>query len=99
KYSNGVIAEEGNYRNGHKQDLWIGHHSNGQLYFEEYYINGRLTKGRSQSPEGKNFVYDESSFFPSPEVGRNEMNAYLLREANKVNTKESGLVRLSFRVT
>jgi len=99
KYSSGVIAEEGNYRNGHKQDLWIGRHSNGQLYFEEYFINGRLTKGRSQSLEGKNFVYDESSFFSSPEVGRNEMEAYLLRESNKVTSKEDGRVRLSFRVT
>ena len=99
KYRNGVIAEEGNYVNGRKQDLWVGRHHSGQLYFEEYYINGRLTRGRSQSPEGKNFVYDESSFFPSPEAGKKVMEAYLLREANKVNSKENGRVRLSFRVT
>ncbi|HEV8513104.1 MAG TPA: rhomboid family intramembrane serine protease [Cyclobacteriaceae bacterium] len=99
KYSNGVIAEEGNYRDGRKQDLWIGRHSNGQLYYEEYFINGRLTRGRSQNPEGKNFVYDESSFFPTPEGGRSEMETYLLREANKVISKVNGHVRLSFRVT
>jgi membrane associated rhomboid family serine protease len=99
KYNNGVIAEEGNYRNGRRQDLWIGRHLNGQLYFEEYYINGRLTKGRSQNQQGKNFVYDESSFFPTPEVGRNKMETYLRAEAMKVHTKEEGRVRLSFRVT
>ncbi len=99
KYSNGIVAEEGVYRNGRQQDLWIGHHPDGQLYFEEYYINGRLTKGRSQNLQGKNFVYDESSFFPTPEVGRNKMEAYLLEEANKTNAKVEGRVRLSFRVT
>jgi membrane associated rhomboid family serine protease/antitoxin component YwqK of YwqJK toxin-antitoxin module len=99
KYSNGVVAEEGVYRNGRRQDLWIGRHPNGQLYFEEYYINGRLTKGRSQNPQGKNFVYDESSFFPTPEIGRDKMETYLRKEAMKVQTKEEGRVRLSFRVT
>ncbi len=62
KYNNGVVAEEGAYRNGRQQDLWVGHHRNGELFFEEFYIDGRLTKGRSQNRQGKNFVYDESSF-------------------------------------
>jgi len=99
RYVNGVIAEEGSYRNGRQQDFWIGHHPNGQLYFEEYYINGRLTKGRSQNPQGKNFVYDESSFYASPEIGKIKMEAYLKEEAAKVNSKEEGSIRLSFRVT
>jgi len=99
KYTNGVVAEEGVYRNGRQQDLWIGRHPNGQLFFEEYYINGRLTKGRSQNPQGKNFVYDESSFFPTPEGGRNKMETYLREETKKVQAKEEGRVRLSFRVT
>jgi len=99
KYSNGVIAEEGVYRNGQQQGLWVGHHPNGHLYFEEYYINGRLTKGRSQNPQGKNFVYDESSFFPAPETGRAKLEVYLQKEASQVKTKSEGRVRLSFRVT
>ena len=99
RYANGVIAEEGAYRNGRQQDFWTGHYSNGQLYFEEYYINGRLTRGRSQNPQGKKFVYDESSFYSTPEVGKIKMEAYLREEAIKVNSNEDGSVRLSFRVT
>jgi len=34
RYTNGVIAEEGAYRNGRQQDLWIGRHPNGQLYLK-----------------------------------------------------------------
>jgi membrane associated rhomboid family serine protease/antitoxin component YwqK of YwqJK toxin-antitoxin module len=98
KNSAGLTIEEGAVRDGKQQDLWVGHYPNGELFFEEYYINGRLIRGRSQDPQGKNFVYDATSYYPSPEIGRQKMEIYLHTEAQKMNTKIEGSVKLSFRV-
>jgi len=41
-YPNGQKWEEGNYRNGKREDLWISWWVNGQKYSEENYVNGKL---------------------------------------------------------
>jgi TonB family protein len=99
RFANGVVREEGSYRDGRQQDLWMGRHPDGQVCFEEYYLNGRLTKGRSRNVDGKYFVYDESSFFPTPAGGWKQLAAYITQAAAKLNARSDGRVRLSFRVT
>lgn len=99
KYPNGVIASEGEYRHGLKEGYWYGRHPNGELYFEEHFNDGRLVTGQSRTLEGETFMYDESSFFPIPEGGFDDFNAYLKSETKKLSSDELGHVKLSFRIT
>jgi membrane associated rhomboid family serine protease/antitoxin component YwqK of YwqJK toxin-antitoxin module len=98
-HSNGVVAEEGEYRDGVREGYWRGRHANGELYFEENYSHGRLVNGRSRNLNGETFIYDASSFFPLPEGGYAKLNSYLLAAPKKLDLKMTGSVRLSFRVT
>lgn len=98
-YANGITKTEGEYRNGYKEGYWYGHHENGTIFYQENYFQGRLVNGRSRSLSGETFIYDESSFFPLPTGGYQKLKAYLNEAVKKIDTKESGKVRLSFRVT
>ena len=99
RYANGVVAAEGEYRDGYKEGYWYGRHENGDMYYEENYHQGRLVHGRSRSLKGESVVYDASSEYPLPEGGYKKLNAYLREEAGKINSSVKGTVRLSFRVT
>jgi antitoxin component YwqK of YwqJK toxin-antitoxin module len=99
RYANGVIAEEGDYRDGYQEGVWVGHHPNGELFYEEYYANGRLVRGRSRDKQGRLFVYDETSFFPVPEGGFQKYEDYLQKESERVMPDQEGSVKLSFRIT
>ncbi|MEX1239306.1 MAG: rhomboid family intramembrane serine protease, partial [Cyclobacteriaceae bacterium] len=85
RYSNGVVAVEGEYRHGKKEGYWYGRHPNGQLYFEEYFNQGRLVSGQSRTVKGQTFVYDESSLYPMPEGGFERFQRYLKSEKEKVD--------------
>lgn len=99
RYANGVVAAEGEYRDGYKEGYWYGRHENGDMYYEENYHQGRLVHGRSRSLKGEIVVYDASSEYPLPEGGYKKLNGYLREEAGKINSPVKGTVRLSFRVT
>jgi membrane associated rhomboid family serine protease/antitoxin component YwqK of YwqJK toxin-antitoxin module len=99
RYPNGVVALEGEYRHGMKEGSWYGRHPNGELYFEEYYNQGRLVSGQSRTLEGETFIYDESSLYPMPAGGFERFQQYVKSEAKKVDPDELGHVKLSFRVT
>ncbi|MBN8578675.1 MAG: rhomboid family intramembrane serine protease [Cytophagales bacterium] len=98
-HPNGVLAEQGAYLKGKKEGRWIGYHANGQMYFEEYFLNGRLVRGRSRTTEGLQFVYDESSLFPMPEAGFENYTNYLRNAVRTLNPTEHGMVKIWFRVT
>ena len=99
KYFNGIIANEGDYRNGYREGLWSGRHKSGAPHYEENYFRGRLISGRARDLAGNTFVYDESSFFPLPEGGLKKLKEYLRHEVGKYPVNFSGVVKLSFRVT
>lgn len=99
RYPNGVVAVDGEYRNGVKEGHWYGRHQNGSLYFEEVYTGGRLVSGKSRSADGKTFIYDASSLFPLPEAGFDKFNQYVKATAAKMSDGERGRVKISFRVT
>lgn len=99
RYANGVVAAEGEYKNGYKEGYWYGRHENGEMYYEENYHLGRLVNGRSRSLKGEGALYDASSEYPLPEGGYKKLNTYLRDEAGKINSTLKGTVRLSFRVT
>ncbi len=99
KYPNGVVATEGEYRNGHKDGYWYGRHENGDMYFEETYGQGRLIRGKSRNLQGQTFVYDASSVFPLPQEGFAKFRAYLKSATAKVRTEQPQHVKISFRVT
>lgn len=98
-YPNGIIANEGEYRDGYREGYWYGKHANGEIYYEENFYRGKLTKGRSRNLKGETFVYDASSWYPLPEGGQKKMQEYLQRAAANIEHDASGTVRLSFRVT
>jgi membrane associated rhomboid family serine protease/antitoxin component YwqK of YwqJK toxin-antitoxin module len=98
-YPNGIVSLEGEYEDGHRQGYWYGRHTNGEMYFEENYLRGRLVSGRSRSLAGKEFIYDETSLFPLPVEGYIKLNSYLAEAANAMNSQFNGQVRISFRVT
>jgi membrane associated rhomboid family serine protease/antitoxin component YwqK of YwqJK toxin-antitoxin module len=97
KYSNGVIASEGEYADGYQHGYWYGRHANGDMYFEENYNRGRLINGRSRSKTGKTFVYDETTLFALPVGGFKKLNDYILSQTRGMSMH--GTVKLSFRVT
>lgn len=99
RYANGVVAAEGEYKDGYKEGYWYGRHENGEMYFEENYHLGRLINGRSRSLKGERAVYDATSEYPLPEGGYKKLNAYFQEETSKINSMLKGTVRLSFRVT
>jgi antitoxin component YwqK of YwqJK toxin-antitoxin module len=99
RYSNGVVAAEGEYKDGYKEGYWYGRHENGEMYFEENYHLGRLINGRSRSMKGERAVYDASSEYPLPEGGYKKLSTYFQQETSKINSTLKGTVRLSFRVT
>lgn len=99
RYPNGVVAVEGEYHHGVKEGYWYGRHPTGELYFEEIFNGGRLISGKSRTPEGQTFVYDESSLFPMPEGGFPKFHRYVKSQTRKVGPDEMGHVKLSFRVS
>ncbi len=99
RYPNGVVALEGEYRYGLKDGYWYGRYPNGEMYFEETFNGGKLVSGKSRSPEGETFVYDESSVYPIPEGGFERFQQYIKSKTKEVDDDELGHVKLSFRVT
>jgi membrane associated rhomboid family serine protease/antitoxin component YwqK of YwqJK toxin-antitoxin module len=99
RYANGVVATEGEYKDGYKEGYWYGRHENGEMYYEENYHQGKLLHGRSRSIKGEGVVYDASSLYPLPEGGYTKLEQYFQEAVKKFESPEKGTVRLSFRVT
>lgn len=98
-YPDDVVKVDGEYRHGLKDGTWYGRYSNGEMYYEETYNQGVLVAGKSRTPDGRTFLYDESSFYPLPEGGVQKFQEYVKQEVKRFNTDELGHVKLSFRVT
>jgi membrane associated rhomboid family serine protease/antitoxin component YwqK of YwqJK toxin-antitoxin module len=98
-HANGVVSEEGEYRDGYKEGYWYGRHANGEMYYEENYYRNRLVNGRSRDLQGNTFVYDESSLYPLPEGGTLKLKEYIQSAVKQTDVTANGTVRLSFRVT
>jgi membrane associated rhomboid family serine protease/antitoxin component YwqK of YwqJK toxin-antitoxin module len=96
RYSNGVIASEGQYADGYQEGYWYGRHPDGKMYFEENYNRGRLINGRSRSKSGRIAIYDATTLFALPEGGYKKFNEHI---RSKVDPQGLGTVKLSFRVT
>jgi membrane associated rhomboid family serine protease/antitoxin component YwqK of YwqJK toxin-antitoxin module len=99
RYPNGVVALEGEYHYGKKEGRWFGRYPNGQMHFEETFSAGRLVTGQSRSPEGRTFIYDDTSLTPIPEGGFEKYREYLKARRKEVPAEELGHVKISFRVT
>lgn len=98
-YSNGVVAVEGEYRDGRKMGLWTGRHEDGSMHFEEFFHDGRLIRGRAMTRSGETFIYDASSLFAMPEGGNQRLVAYLEKRVAELKPEVHGKVRIFFRVT
>lgn len=99
RYPNGVVGLEGEYHYGKKEGRWYGRYPNGELQFEETFSDGRLVSGRSRSPDGKTFVYDESSLYPIPEGGFEKYREYIRTRKAEVDADDLGHVKVGFRVS
>ncbi|HET7179484.1 MAG TPA: rhomboid family intramembrane serine protease [Chryseosolibacter sp.] len=98
-FPNGVVAIEGEYHYGKKEGRWDGRYPDGHLRFEETFTDGKLVTGQSRSPDGKTFVYDESSLSPIPEGGFEKYRAYIKSRRAEVDPDELGHVRIAFNVS
>lgn len=98
-YDNGVLQEQGDYRNGKREGLWIGQHRNGTKYFEEYYSHGDLVSGRARTLDGQTFVYDVSTYIPMPVGGYAKLKEYLDQNIKSMNLGKHGVVELSLSVS
>lgn len=98
-YTNGVVSEEGDYKDGYKQGTWYGHHSDGAMHFEEFFNHGQLVSGRSRTADGQTYIYDESSLYPMPEGGNALLMQYLVKRVKQINPAQHGQVTLIFSVT
>lgn len=99
QHENGEIAIQGAYHEGRKDGYWYGNHRTGERYFEEYYTNGYLDRGRSRTPDGRTFIYDQSSFYPMPEGGNQVLFKYLETNIKAYKSEKGGVVKISFRVS
>lgn len=98
-HANGVVLEEGEYRDGYKEGYWYGQHANGDMHFQENYYRNRLVNGRSRNLEGETFVYDETSLYALPLGGAQQFKAYTKSVVKEMDVSKKGKVQLSFRVT
>jgi membrane associated rhomboid family serine protease/antitoxin component YwqK of YwqJK toxin-antitoxin module len=96
-HANGLVAEEGNYINGKRDGMWKGFHDDGSPYYEEMYRENDLIRGVAITKDGRHFVYDESSQYPTPEGGMQAFRKYEIYNKNKEFTW-SGSVRVVFDV-
>jgi membrane associated rhomboid family serine protease/antitoxin component YwqK of YwqJK toxin-antitoxin module len=98
-HPNGVVSEQGQIQNGRKEGIWKGYHANGNPYFEEYYSDNMLVKGMSIDASGNRHIYDQSSFYASPQIGLKAYSKYLSDNIRKEGLPfKEGEVKLIFSV-
>jgi hypothetical protein len=99
-HANGKVAEEGQYKDGLKEENWFGYYDTGQPHYQEYYRNGRLVRGVAMDEHGQRFIYDQLSVFPFPEMGIKAYQDYLDKNIKRPDEAKtlSGVVKLSFNV-
>lgn len=82
KYDNGVISSYTNFIEGRIEGESYGFHENGERFYKEYYIEGRLSHGISYGLSGDKYEYDIGTFIPHPNGGAAAFQKYI--EDNKV---------------
>ena len=85
--------------NGRRNGTWTGWYPNGEMHYREEYDNGAMVRGRSRNPEGATFIYDQSTYFPLPEGGYDELKRVLDAAAQSLDRPHIGTVHVYFRVT
>lgn len=98
-HPNGVIAETGKIYRGRKEGVWKGYHPNGKQYFEEFYRDNILIRGMSIDVTGARHIYDQSSFYPAPQIGMKAYEKYLADNLRREGLPfREGQVKLLFSV-
>jgi membrane associated rhomboid family serine protease/antitoxin component YwqK of YwqJK toxin-antitoxin module len=97
-HDNGVILEEGEYRNGKKEGYFRGYHRDGSPYYEELFRDNDLIRGVAITKDGKRYVYDDLSEYPTPEGGMPAFRKYQMGNMRKDNIRDAGSVKVVFNV-
>jgi membrane associated rhomboid family serine protease len=98
-YNTGQVRERGMYRNGARTGVWEGFYPDGAPYFKEDFEGNRLLRGMSLARDGRQFVYDGSSLFPTPASGLRQFRDYIEKEKRyPIGETKRGVVRLHFMV-
>jgi len=98
-HATGAVSEEGELENGLRQGIWRGFYADGKPYFEEYYRDNRLERGRSLDAKGNRYVYDITSLLPYPQSGMPAYKQYLQSGVRMTGLDGRGeVIRLVFTV-
>lgn len=93
-------VEEGIYRNGRRDSVWIGCYKNGSLCYKEEYQAGKLIQGQSTGKEGKtqsyNLIFQEPEFKGGKEAYIRFINEKLNYPFNAVKNEIEGKVYVKF---
>lgn len=100
KYDNDIISETGEYKEGLREGIWYGYYENGKPFFEEFYDQGELQRGKSYDSLGKLSFYDYTTNFPKPTDGIAAFQNYLdeFEFAKSLNSEKSGKMTVIFQV-
>ena len=96
-YASGQLLEEGEYRDGRKDGMWFGFHSDGKPYYKEQFRDNRLIHGVSQGKDGRRYVYDHLSEFPFPVAGMPALKKYIDQNKRLIKSRH-GKVKVIFTV-
>jgi len=97
-YTNGQIAETGQYHNGMRTGDWLGYHTDGAPYYRELYRDNKLVQGASVDVKGKRYVYDELSQYAYPVKGMEAFQRYVQENIRRPNPTATGSIRVLFQV-
>ncbi len=72
-----AAIEEGIYRNGLRDSVWIGCYTNGKLCYQESYQAGKFISGISNDTFGETHLYDQISQEPEYKGGIRELYKFI----------------------
>lgn len=76
--NNGSMAS-GKVKKGNKEGEWVCYRPNGELYYKEFYNNGKLTEGTSYDLYGKSYKYSKIESAAEPKKGVQEFYNFIAK--------------------
>ncbi|MDX1627848.1 MAG: rhomboid family intramembrane serine protease [Fulvivirga sp.] len=99
KYWNGITKSYTKYIDGLEDSVAYGYHNDGDLFFKEWYQEGRLISGIAYDQNNNKVIYDYSTYIPHPVGGMDNFRKYVQDAKPKDTNALKGAVELIFTVS